>query len=94
MKIKSIVLAASLLSLMAGPALSAPKATQQPAAQHQGHAAMNMFGGEVYIGEPALSVTVALIQAGGGADNFSFAKALVHMLGEDTVNAEVAKLVK
>src|SRR5699024_640313 len=29
-----------------------------------------------------------------GADNFSFATALVAMLGQDTVNAEVAKLKK
>lgn len=94
MKVKNMVLAASLLGLMAGPALAAPKAAQQPVAQHQNHAAMNMFGVEIYTGEPTLPVTVALIQAGGGADNFSFAKALVHMLGEETVNAEVAKLVK
>ncbi|MGH8041310.1 MAG: hypothetical protein ACREPN_04625 [Rudaea sp.] len=57
-------------------------------------AAMNMFGGPVYSGEPALQVTAALVDAGGGAANFSFQKALVSMLGEKTVNAEVAKLTK
>ncbi len=54
----------------------------------------NMFGGPIYSGAPALSVTAALVKAGGGAENFSFPKALVSMLGEKTVNAEVAKLQK
>ena len=52
------------------------------------------FGGPVYDGAPALNVTSALVAAGGGASNFSTAKALVSMLGADTVNAEVAKLSK
>ena len=55
---------------------------------------MNWFGGPIYNGEPALAATAALIKAGGGADNFSFQAALVSMLGEKTVNAEVAKLTK
>lgn len=53
---------------------------------------MGWFGGPVYDGAPALEVTAALVQAGGGATNFSFPAALVSMLGEETVNAEVAKL--
>lgn len=57
-------------------------------------AATNWFGGAVYDGEPALAATAALVKAGGGAENFSFATALVSMLGEETVNAEVAKLTK
>ncbi len=52
------------------------------------------FGGPVYAGAPALTVTAALVKAGGGASDFSTAKALVSMLGADTVNAEVAKLNK
>ncbi|MDN5882149.1 MAG: hypothetical protein L0H37_07240, partial [Nitrosospira sp.] len=52
----------------------------------------NWFGGPIYNGEPALAATAALVRAGGGADNFSFAQALVSMLGQETVNAEVAKL--
>jgi hypothetical protein len=52
------------------------------------------FGGPVYDGAPALNVTAALVKAGGGAANFSTAKALVSMLGADTVNAEVGKLTK
>lgn len=57
-------------------------------------AATNWFGGPVYTGTPDLAATAALVQAGGGAANFSFSKALVAMLGEKTVNAEVAKLTK
>ena len=56
--------------------------------------AMNWFGGPTYSGAPALTVTAALVKAGGGASDFSFSKALVSMLGEKTVNAEVAKLTK
>jgi hypothetical protein len=52
------------------------------------------FGGPVYDGPPALTVTAALVKAGGGAGGFSTAKALVSMLGADTVNAEVGKLTK
>lgn len=54
----------------------------------------NWFGGPVYNGQPDLAATAALVQAGGGADNFDFSKALVAMLGEKTVNAEVAKLTQ
>jgi len=54
----------------------------------------NWFGGEVHSGAPALEVTAALVKAGGGANNFNFATALVSMLGEKTVNAEVEKLNK
>jgi len=50
------------------------------------------YGGPTYKGKPALGVTAALVQAGGGAKHFSFATALNNMLGKKTVNAEVAKL--
>jgi len=52
------------------------------------------FGGPVYSGPPALSVTSSLVAAGGGAMHYSTAAALVSMVGKDTVNAEVAKLQK
>lgn len=52
------------------------------------------FGGPIYDGQPALEVTAALVKAGGGAEKFTFSQALVSMLGEKTVNAEVAKLNK
>ncbi|HEX7348371.1 MAG TPA: hypothetical protein VF264_01810 [Rhodanobacteraceae bacterium] len=54
----------------------------------------NWFGGAVYNGKPDLAATAALVKAGGGAEDFDFSKALVAMLGEKTVNAEVAKLTK
>lgn len=78
----------------AAPAQKAPAAkaaaSQKAAPAH----AMNWFGGPVYTGQPSLEATVALVKAGGGAENFSFQKALVSMLGQKTVNAEVAKLTK
>lgn len=55
---------------------------------------MNWFGGAAYNEAPALEVTAALVKAGGGASNFDFATALVAMLGQETVDAEVAKLTK
>ncbi|MDN5861975.1 MAG: hypothetical protein L0H19_00840 [Salinisphaera sp.] len=55
---------------------------------------MGWFGGPVYTGDPALKVTAALVAAGGGAQDFSFPQALASMLGQETVNAEVAKLTK
>ena len=64
------------------------------AATPPANAAMNWFGGPVYHGAPALEATAALVKAGGGAEDFKFSTALVSMLGEDTVNAEVAKLTK
>lgn len=75
-------LAVSLGLLLSGAVLAQASTTQ----------ATNWFGGPVYDGEPALEVTAALVEAGGGAEDFSFAAALVSMLGEQTVNAEVAKL--
>ena len=54
----------------------------------------NWFGGDVYDGSPALNVTSALVKSGGGATNFKFSTALVSMLGEKIVNAEVQKLTK
>lgn len=87
---KNVIVAALALGSLAfsGSVMAATPATG-PAMQ-----AMNWFGGPVYSGAPALQVTAALVAAGGGAGNFEFSKALVSMLGESTVNAEVAKLNK
>ena len=52
------------------------------------------FGGPVYDGPPALNVTAALVDAGGGAAKYSTAAALTDMLGAATVTAEVSKLSK
>ena len=80
----------------ASQSASATAATSAAASAHSEAPAAqtNMYGGPVYDGEPALAATAALIDAGGGAANFSFQAALVSMLGEETVNAEVAKLTK
>lgn len=75
-------------------AVDAPGPAPRQDASMQMQGAMNWFGGPVYAGEPALGATAALVKAGGGADDFSFARALVSMLGQETVNAEVAKLQK
>lgn len=87
---QATLIAACLGSLAAAPVF----AEDAPATAAQSQQVINMFGGPAYLGEPALDVTAALVKAGGGAENFSFAAALVSMLGEDTVNAEVAKLNK
>ena len=75
-------------SMMAGYSKDTGHDTMMNGAMH------GRFGGPVYNGPPALSVTASLVKAGGGADNYSTATALVSMLGKDTVNAEVAKLTK
>ncbi|MEO7066071.1 MAG: hypothetical protein ABI114_04130 [Rhodanobacter sp.] len=71
-----------------------PAEPATPAQSSMTASSMNWFGGEAYNGAPALTVTAALVKAGGGAADFDFSKALVSMLGEKTVNAEVAKLTK
>lgn len=85
-----VAIAASLGLLFGGVAVAADNA---PQTQSEGHV-MNWFGGPAYMGEPALEATAALVKAGGGAENFDFSTALVSMLGEDTVNAEVKKLTE
>ena len=82
---KTIVGLAASLGLLLSSAAFAETGTM---------AAQNWFGGPVYDGQPALEVTAALVKAGGGAEDFTFSQALVSMLGQETVNAEVAKLNK
>ena len=89
---KLAVLGAAI-ALISGAAF-AQSYGSDPAPAAQAGSGTNMFGGPIYNGAPALAVTAALVKAGGGAGNFSFSKALVSMLGEKTVNAEVAKLTK
>lgn len=88
-----ITLIVSLSTAMIGYA-SAHDGVDHQASTTEHSAPINMFGGASYQGEPALAVTAALVKAGGGSENFSFATALVAMLGEETVNAEVAKLTR
>jgi hypothetical protein len=97
--LRPLVVAVAAATLMtAGGAFAAssgwgPATGTHPAAVHKGEV-MNMYGGQAYLGKPALAATSALLKAGGGEANFSFAKALNSMLGEKTVKAEVAKLTK
>lgn len=91
MKTTTLFLAAAMAAFAVGPVLA--ESVDSANVKHE-QAAINMFGGPIYTGEPALAVTAALVKAGGGAESFSFANALVSMLGEETVNAEVAKLTK
>lgn len=79
------------MTMFGGTALANNGAGTTPAAAGS---VTNMFGGPIYDGKPALAVTAALVKAGGGAQDFSFSRALVSMLGKKTVNAEVAKLQK
>ncbi len=89
----SVVLAVALPVAMSACA-STDNGSQHQADAQQHSSDVNMFGGPLYKGAPSLAVTAALVQAGGGDENFSFAKALVSMLGEQTVDAEVAKLTR
>lgn len=87
MRRKTFFTTAAALGLLAAGAAA-------QAASGNGSMEMGWFGGPVYNGAPALTVTAALVAAGGGPADFSFPKALVAMLGQKTVNAEVAKLTK
>lgn len=90
---KTILALAATLALGGITTVQAQTAPATPAhSMYQSQ--MNWFGGHTYNGAPALEVTAALVEAGGGASNFDFATALVAMLGQETVNAEVAKLTK
>ncbi|HEY8586282.1 MAG TPA: hypothetical protein VIL60_06070 [Rhodanobacter sp.] len=92
---KKVLVAALALGGVAFCGVSfAEEAPAAAPASQMNASAMNWFGGEAYNGAPALDVTAALVKAGGGASDFNFATALVSMLGQDTVNAEVAKLTK
>lgn len=89
----SVLLTAALVvSVPACVASISADENHHPGKTSHQESAMNMFGGASYQGEPALAVTAALVKAGGGSEHFSFAQALVTMLGQDTVQAEVAKL--
>ena len=90
MNVRRDVLKSALV--LAGVAFGGGAMAATPAAAPE--MKMNWFGGPIYSGAPSLDVTAALVEAGGGANDFSFAKALVSMLGQKTVDAEVAKLKK
>ena len=90
----SLVAALALSSFAFGGVAIAADAPTMAQMAKKAQSGSNWFGGPIYSGAPALEATAALVEAGGGASDFSFAAALVSMLGEKTVNAEVAKLTK
>ena len=75
-------------------ALVAGAAAQGQGMMAKGKMATSRYGGPVYTGAPALTVTASLIEAGGGPEGWSFVKAVTSIAGEKTANAEVAKLTK
>jgi hypothetical protein len=98
-RIRAIVALAAATTMLGSPALahSNGMAGAQTVAATMA-SDMDMHGlppggdGPPYIGAPDLDATVALITAGGGAANFSIAKALTAMVGPDLTTAEVNKL--
>ena len=61
MKSTTIFLAATIAVLSAGPVLA--ETVQSTDVKHE-QSAINMFGGPIYTGEPALAVTAALVKIG------------------------------
>lgn len=93
----AVVAAAALIlagGALAAPEVNSPSASGHAAATMEKNATMNWYGGPAYLGKPALEATAALVKAGGGEKDFSFAKTLNSTLGEKTVKAELAKLTK
>lgn len=90
----AVAIAASFGSFDATAATPPSSTSMASFVANNQQAGNNWFGGAVYQGKPDLAATAALVKAGGGADNFDFSRALVAMLGQDTVNKEVAKLKK
>ncbi|MBV9848067.1 MAG: hypothetical protein JO250_00115 [Armatimonadetes bacterium] len=78
-------LVVALVSLGALPATAAMKGMGEMGSR---------YGGPVYDGPPALTVTASLVKAGGGPENFSIATALTSMVGPNLVGAEVKKLTR
>ena len=52
------------------------------------------YGGSIYNGAPTLDVTWAMVDAGGGAGNFSIERALRKAAGEDWVTTELSTLTE
>ena len=75
---------------MAGGSMAAPRDMGKDTVV--GGKMMSRYGGPIYSGAPALTVTAALVAAGGGPEYYSTAAALTSMLGKATVTAEVKKL--
>lgn len=94
LRVKTFAMALAVAGLAFGGTAMAAQAPATPGDSTYGTATSNWFGGPIYKGKPDLAATAALVKAGGGAEHFEFSTALVSMLGQKTVNAEVAKLTR
>ena len=91
MKLNKFINAMAIASMVCAFGASA-QASHHKKAADMDSMDMSRYGGPVYEGAPALTVTASLVEAGGGADNFSIATALTSMVGQKAVGDEVAKL--
>lgn len=80
----------TLIPAIGGALLVAVCALSAPAMA----AGTHYYGGPIYFGEPALPVVAAVLQSGGGPQDFSFPNALVTMLGKIAAQAEINNLSK
>jgi hypothetical protein len=91
--IRSIAAVAVAAALLGSPAFAQSTGSMM-SGMHAEHGLPPGGDGPVYSGTPDLDATAALVTAGGGATDFSIAKALTAMVGPDLVTAEVDKLTK
>ena len=91
-RFRMIAAFAAATAMLAGPALADSMGMMGMSKAEHGLPAG--ADGPVYTGAPDLNATVSLLTAGGGATNFSIAKALTAMVGPELVTAEVNKLTK
>lgn len=82
-KLHRVMLLVSLLAAAAAFASSLPTSVRPETGK---------FGGKVHSGAASLQLTAALLQAGGGAEDFSTRTALVNVLGEPATDQELTKL--
>ncbi|HEX3550122.1 MAG TPA: hypothetical protein VHT53_07085 [Candidatus Elarobacter sp.] len=71
-----------------------PSGGAMSGAEHGMPAGLAGGDGRAYTGAPDLQAAISLVTAGGAPGNFSLVKALAALAGEQTANAEVAKLTK
>lgn len=75
--------------LVTAPVFAASIAPQRAAPPY---AESGKFGGKVHDGAASLDLTAALLQAGGGPEDFSMQAALKNLLGQAGAEQELAKL--
>ena len=90
--LSALAAAAALASFTLAPAVAADSMSAMPMSAEHGMPAGG--DGHVFSGTPDLAATISLVKLGGGAENFSIAKALTAMVGAPLVTAEVGKLTK